>query len=576
MNQILNVLSQVFEIYKSPFLVFFGHLEFTNFYNLLLLLIFIGAGAWFGTKAWRLITSIMQGQAIFDDVTKENLATMFPEVSRRFQYGEFAAAWHSFANTLVVRDVPTPSGENQKQIYATGDATQFFNEDNLIRINRGFLNALPGMFTGLGILGTFMGLIFGLQGISFGESTLIQQGMEQLLAGLLIAFSSSVWGITLSISFTSIEKWALNRIETEIIPLQDGINRVFPLITEEVYLSHLLEASREQSKILQNFSLELSDAVRQGINEGIGDGMASVVNQLTVATDKLTEFKQESTVEAVEHLIERFSEQLMGATQTQFDQLAEVVGHVADTMKGLGDDLQTHITQMTETSTQTVDALLHQTRTWMEDMEARLSDVANQRQVELNEISNVMQEARAIIAESNQTAQHFQQLATTLQQPIDGLQTVTDGFEQVAEKIEKTHEDYTRSVEQWLDHTDQQNSVSKHILEQTHHTVEMMQGLWENYEKQLVHLHQNIEAVLSKLQDGVMTYQMTVDQGLEGYVSVTKDSLGDYLKQVDEQLARSAQVLGDAISSLSKGVDEMKDAIQGNNRNGSQQAIERI
>ena len=80
--------------------------------------------------------------------------------------------WSEFWETIVV--VKNQSGEDQ--VFNTIDAHHFFNEDNLInhQIDIRLYNALPGILTGLGILGTFLGLIFGLSKIDLTTSDLSQ------------------------------------------------------------------------------------------------------------------------------------------------------------------------------------------------------------------------------------------------------------------------------------------------------------------------------------------------------------------------------------------------------------------
>lgn len=61
---------------------------------------------------------------------------------------------------------------------------------------------IPGTLTGLGILGTFLGLLLGLRQTVFssGESTLSSIGV--LLSGVRLAFYTSIAGVILSILFT--------------------------------------------------------------------------------------------------------------------------------------------------------------------------------------------------------------------------------------------------------------------------------------------------------------------------------------------------------------------------------------
>ena len=566
-----EILIKVIQIYQSPFLVFAGRFEFANLYNLILLGTFISVGVWFVKRARSIAANIRQGRSIFADVTPNNLEEKFDDINMRLREGALTKAWAGFSSTFVIEKQSSPSGEERKQIYATSDASQFFNEDKLIRMNHRLFGALPGIFIGLGILGTFMGLTFGLQGLDFSNSALIRQSMEKLLGGMLIAFSSSVWGITLSICFTSLEKWATNELETKILQLQDTINSVFSLTTQEVYLNHLLEESREQSRALKSFSTDLADAVKRGVGEAVNEDIASAVNRLSDVVEKLNDFKQETTTEAVEHLIERFNEQLMGAAHTQFDRLAQAAENITDMLNHVTGELQTGIELMAESSTQAVDTVLQQTQAWVQSSESRLSDVASQREVELNEILTVMREVQSVITESNKSLRQTQDSTASMEKLIENLHGVTEGFGQVAGEVRQAHEAYSETTERFIGNSEQQHAVTEQMLSQIQGAVETMPSLWEAYEKKLDQTRSDMEKVLDTLSNGVLDYQAAVDQGLQSYITTTRNSLGDYLGQVDDQLARSAQLLGGAISSLSEGVDEINDAIGKIHNNGSGQ-----
>lgn len=68
--------------------------------------------------------------------------------------------WHEFRETLIF-----PKPEEQRQVIRNSqEASFFFNEHSIIhpRINLTFYNTFPNYLTGAGILGTFIGLVFGI------------------------------------------------------------------------------------------------------------------------------------------------------------------------------------------------------------------------------------------------------------------------------------------------------------------------------------------------------------------------------------------------------------------------------
>ena len=90
---------------------------------------------------------------------------------------EFAEAWQEFADALITRQ----RGESQEKIvYKTDEASLFFSEERLIGqyVNLRFWNGVPSILVGLGILGTFVGLVWGLipfSGINFDQTSSLSQ-----------------------------------------------------------------------------------------------------------------------------------------------------------------------------------------------------------------------------------------------------------------------------------------------------------------------------------------------------------------------------------------------------------------
>ncbi len=68
--------------------------------------------------------------------------------------------WSAYARSLI----KTQDTSGQILLHSTTEARWYFNENTIIvpRLHTGFFNIIPGVFTGFGILGTFVGLTLGL------------------------------------------------------------------------------------------------------------------------------------------------------------------------------------------------------------------------------------------------------------------------------------------------------------------------------------------------------------------------------------------------------------------------------
>ena len=100
-----------------------------------------------------------------------------------------SATWADFLQNAEMRDA---HGE-------TCDVTQYINEDTVIYAlgSTGFAGLAPGVMTSLGILGTFLGLVMGLSGLSLtgADTEVVLTAMDQLIRGMSTAFLTSIAGV---------------------------------------------------------------------------------------------------------------------------------------------------------------------------------------------------------------------------------------------------------------------------------------------------------------------------------------------------------------------------------------------
>lgn len=85
------------------------------------------------------------------------------------------------------------------------DLEEYINEELLDRAGMNFFNSgIPGTLTGMGILGTFLGLSMGLGAFSGDDIFTISDNVGFLLSGMKVAFHTSVYGIFFSLVFSII------------------------------------------------------------------------------------------------------------------------------------------------------------------------------------------------------------------------------------------------------------------------------------------------------------------------------------------------------------------------------------
>ncbi len=177
------------------------------------------------------------------------------------------------------------------------DLGEYINEDLLDRAGMNFFNSgVSGTLTGLGILGTFLGLSMGMGAFSGDDIFSISDNVGSLLSGMKVAFHTSVYGILFSLVF----------------------NVVYRSIMSDAYetLGEFLDVFRQTA---QPVALkEDENAATMLVYQA---GMANSLKQML---ELLKGNAMEQTA-GVERIVDKFTVQMQTALDTDFKKLGNIL-----------------------------------------------------------------------------------------------------------------------------------------------------------------------------------------------------------------------------------------------------------
>jgi MotA/TolQ/ExbB proton channel family len=114
------------------------------------------------------------------------------------------------------------------------------------RLRLEFFRNLPGVFTGIGIIGTFGGLITGLRAFQISQDpAVVQRSLESLLTGVWGAFLISALAIALAIVVTVVEKLVASALSHHLDVFAAGLDGMFPprpQTESDAWMPRLIEA----------------------------------------------------------------------------------------------------------------------------------------------------------------------------------------------------------------------------------------------------------------------------------------------------------------------------------------------
>ncbi len=357
----------------------------------------IVSGIWFGVKTSR-------RRRLIDSLTKEigqysrsDPPSIKQELTGKFNRNtELADAWQEFEDSLITRS------HNENQIvYKTDEASLFFSEERLLEqhLNLRFWNSVPALLVGLGILGTFVGMVWGLipfSDVDFTDTNEIREAIKELLSGVSTAFVTSVWGMFASFWFNGLEKWGISSVSRAIVNLQRALDQIFTLTRGEEIAIRQQDELEQQTAALKSFSTDLADRIKiamdnimserlknlhqsltqlreqnaegrreiiqelhsapEAFSSAMAEQLTPSLNNLNTAVKELREQKEESSTDAIRQLVEEFQGSISGSVTAQMEELARTVGSVSQSLMNLPGQMEQMVDRMLNTFQGTINA----------------------------------------------------------------------------------------------------------------------------------------------------------------------------------------------------------------------------
>lgn len=133
---------------------------------------------------------------------------------------------------------------------ATVPSSFYLTQQNIVdtRLKTEFFKHLPGILTGVGIIGTFGGLLLGLSAFDTSDPAKIQDSVILLLQAVRDAFIASAAAILAAMVVTVMEKSRLRESYALLEKLTEEIDQLFQGGVGEEYLAALVQNSEESAK----------------------------------------------------------------------------------------------------------------------------------------------------------------------------------------------------------------------------------------------------------------------------------------------------------------------------------------
>ncbi len=544
----------------------------TNLFIYVIFLFWIVSLIWFVIRIDKRIRSIRELASEVKKHTRPARPEILTQLEEKFSLdSQLSDAWQELKDSLVTRD-----GSNSGPIvYKTEEASFYINEERLLaqHLNLRFWNSVPTILVGLGILGTFIGMVSGLMffssDVDFARTEAIQDAIEGLISGVSIAFVTSVWGMLTSLVFNVVEKACIGWAGRQIAELQRCLDRIFTLTTQEDIAFRQEDELAQQTAALKSFSTDLANEIKSAMVQGrreivqelqkapnaFSDAMANrlapSLAELNAAVQALREQKEESSTEAVGKLVEEFRNSISGETVSQMETLASTVddvsrslrdlpGQMADMMENVQkqiDDASINMSEMSEEQ-------IAQWNLMQEGMRKTFKEGTEALNVQLATSNDAMASSRDMLQQMNESVTGTRQL-------IEITRVYARQLSAGSVRLENAGQELTLATNAFKVENEKHLVANRETTRKIQDMITSSTTLLGDFAQKFQTIESGLRSIFSEIENGLNTYAVT-----------TRESVEDYLHAFSNQLTKAANALSDSSIALHASVEELNDSVE--------------
>ncbi len=328
-----------------------------------------------------------------------NLESLFAECDT------LSHLWAEYKDTLHEQKSRNPeTGEFAVvRIRATVPAEVYFKTDVIVdtTLNVDFFKHLPGIFTGIGIIGTFLGILKGLHDFKISDdSNMVRHSLQGLLGGVTEAFLISCIAISLAMVITIIEKICINLLNKYVEVLVQLIDGLYNAGAGEEYLARLVKATEEsagQMSVLKNTLVkDLKDILTELTNRQIAATQQSTEHigaNVSSALGKIQQGNGNAVAGMMQDAMAAFLAKTESLFSGQINGINELQRQTADSLRDAVSNIQKAAGDIKNAGASGAEVMSNKLAKAMQDAEQRQSDMDARMKVFLDELKKISDES---------------------------------------------------------------------------------------------------------------------------------------------------------------------------------------
>lgn len=399
--------------------------------------------------------------------------------------------WLAYRRQLIT--IRNKAGDDE--FVASESAEVSFSEEAVVdtQINKKFVEAIPGIVTGTGLLFTFLAILVALMDLKFENNSV--KGIDLLIQGLSGKFVSSVAALSSATVFLLCEKPIFYRLSYKRKQLVMAIDALIPRLTTNQVMANIQKDIAEQTDAFRLFNSDLSLILTKSFSDSVGP----TLDRMVTAIDELNKFlqsKQATTTEELKSLVQNLNQSITSS-------LEKMGNDFNNTLTGDAGNKLTNVVDAMSKNT----ALMEKTQS---DIKA-LIDLAR----------------TSIIDQTTHGHEQVERLTALLNTLMSGL---SDKVIELSAQLSKTSGETTEAAK----------GIIQDVSTVSSRNVEQLSKLLEKHETELT----RVEGLEKALQETLLQFNVSIPK----YGQVVTD-----LKQVANEVNTAIALMAQTVKSIKDG-----------------------
>ncbi|HFZ4877578.1 type I Zorya anti-phage system protein ZorA1 [Serratia marcescens] len=280
-------------------------------------------------RSVKIINSLKKYTQSINNIENNEPDDQLQHLQNLFVQPEIKHAWNEFEESLHSQYELEDGEEKIVRIRATAPSASFFSEQQLVDIplNTEFFKHLPGILTGVGIIGTFYGLMIGLNHFDPSTPEQVSSSVNNLLRDVLYAFLGSAFAIFASILVTWLEKLSIAKCYKYLEKFTAALDALYVSGVGEEYLASLVKSSNESATQARHLKESLVTDLR--------DMLLNLAERQKVENERLATTLSATYRESGQQFAEQVSGAIENSLKSPLDKIAGAVQTASGDQSGM-------------------------------------------------------------------------------------------------------------------------------------------------------------------------------------------------------------------------------------------------